>query len=178
MRRGRGCSVKVLRAAAIYFLNLLLATIVTDIVMHPFKHYEAQSDPYYVVWQEYMLSALAAFGVGFSVYWTWRKKASKWVWVAGLCWFAWRAVSLYVEQRGMLFGKPYDILNQISGSTCSYTSEQSVVTIDAVESVPLVRTVIRGARCPAHRPFRNFISIGSRVFPDDSFRLGRMFSPI
>jgi hypothetical protein len=177
MRRGRGCSVGLLRAAAIYFLNLLLATIVTGVVRHPFMYFEVQSDPYFMLAREYILSALAGFGVGFSIYWTWRQKASKWVWAAGLLWFAYRAISLWTEQRGTPFGNPHGLLSQISGSNCSYTSVQSC--LDAVNSsVPLVRTVFYslGALCASPVPKFHFDAL-KRVFPGLFSMIGEKDNP-
>lgn len=41
---------------------------------------------------EDLLSAAAAFGLGYFVYRRWKSASSKWVWLAGLCWFAWGAL--------------------------------------------------------------------------------------
>lgn len=38
------------------------------------------------------LSAVAAFGLGYSVYRLWQPRVSKWLWMAGLCWFGSRAL--------------------------------------------------------------------------------------
>jgi len=85
----------------VYLLNVLVATVLIGVVTNPFPHYEAQTDPYFIIHREYLLSALAALGVGFSVYWTWRQKASKWVWVVSM----WSRAECYSETLTTSSGK-------------------------------------------------------------------------
>jgi hypothetical protein len=112
-----------------------------------------------------MLSALAGFGMGFSIYWTWRQKASKWVWAAGLLWFAWRAIPLWMEQHQMFFGSRHTLFGQMSGRDCSPAFSQSC--LDFIEyTVPFLRTTAfsLGALCASPVPKFHFDSL-KRVFP-------------
>jgi hypothetical protein len=129
-------------------VNVLLAVILTDVMTHPFKHYHGLT-AIQVTQKEFLLSAIGAFGLGFSVYWTWRQPTSKWVWAAGLCWFASRAIPLWLEQRAMLFGSPHTLWGQMSGADCAGFAQSC---LDAITySVVLVRTICFaiGAHCAA-----------------------------
>jgi len=99
----------LIRIAAIYVLNLLLAAFVTTVFVPPFNHGSDISDLAHMLRKGLILGAVAAFGLGFSVFWTWRQSASKWVWVVGVGLFAEKALQLWFEQRGMLFGIPFSV---------------------------------------------------------------------
>jgi len=150
---------------ALFVSNLLLAAFLTTVIVQPFNHGSDISDLPYMLRKGLILGALAAFGLGFSVFWTWRRSESKWVWVVGVGLFAERALRLWIEQRGMLFGSPYTVLGQLSGSDCSATFIQSCN--DALSySYPLVRTVFYSleALCASPVPKFHFDSL-KRVFP-------------
>jgi hypothetical protein len=81
-----------LRAAGLFLLNAVVAVLGTAIIESPFEHYAHVSSLRASLLIMDLLSAAFAFGVGYSVYWRWRPAASKWVWIAGVCWFGQRAV--------------------------------------------------------------------------------------
>jgi hypothetical protein len=157
--------MSLLKAAAVYVLNCVLAVILTVEVTSPFHHLPRFSDPVLVMHRELFLSAVGAFGVGFSVYWTWRQPASKWVWVAGAFWFAWRAVPLWLEQRAMPFEAGHTLFGWMSGGECSSRFLQSC--LDAIYySVPSVRVIFfsAGAYCASPLPRFHFDGL-RKVFP-------------
>jgi hypothetical protein len=167
----------IIRIAAIFVFNLLLAAWVTTVIVEPFNHGFDISDLPQMIRKGLILSAVAAFGLGFSVFWTWRRSESKWVWVVGVGLFAERAFRLWIEQRGMFFGSPHTVLGQLSGSDCSATFIQSCN--DALGySYPLVRTVFYslGAFCASPVPKFHFDAL-KRVFPGLFSMIGEKDNP-
>jgi hypothetical protein len=91
-------SSKWFRASGVFVLNILVAAIGTAIVEAPFYNFPYHSAPTAVV-KEDVLSAVAAFGLGYFVYVRFRSDLAKWVWLGGLCWFGQRAL-LMLWRRG------------------------------------------------------------------------------
>jgi hypothetical protein len=139
------------RAAAEFLFNLLMAAYATNVVTGPLWRYSHLIGPSGLSWfvlKTYAFGALAAFGLGYSVYRAWRQSAAEWVWVAGLCWFGQRAILVWFEHHAMLFGSRQSVLGQMSGIGCiSYQSCSDMWNY----STPFVRTVFysAGAICCA-----------------------------
>jgi hypothetical protein len=93
-------AAKTFRAIGVFVLNLLLAAVFTDQLASPLLRFDPHSIQTSIVKLEF-LNAAVACGLGYFVYWRWRPVSAKWVWVAGLCWFAQRALLLWFEQRSM-----------------------------------------------------------------------------
>ena len=62
-----------------------------------------------MVLTEDLLSTAAAFGLGYFVYRRWKPASSKWVWLAGLCWFAWGALLTLDGNHGTILWKPPNV---------------------------------------------------------------------
>jgi len=96
-------AIKSLRIVGVYFLNLLLSTIGPAVVESPFVRFLHFSDrtgaPFL---KADLLTAVAAFGLGYFVYHRWQPRLSKWVWLAGLCWFCQGAL-LPLDGGGRIF---------------------------------------------------------------------------
>jgi hypothetical protein len=72
-----------------------------------------------MMWKQEWLNAAASFGLGYSVYRLWQPPSAKWVWVAGLCWFAQRMVRFWLEQRAFsVLGGGHTIYWEMSGFGC------------------------------------------------------------
>jgi hypothetical protein len=63
---------------------------------------------------EDFFTAAVAFGLGYCVYRRWQPSASKWVWVAGLCWFGQRALLMLDGRHGAIW--------EVSGITSVFDS--------------------------------------------------------
>jgi hypothetical protein len=87
---------RLVRLALAFFLNVILACVATNIITSPFNHGQVQNISQ-MIWKHTWLDALAAFGLGYSVCRWCRSSTAKWVWVAGLCWFAQRAIRFWWE---------------------------------------------------------------------------------
>jgi hypothetical protein len=93
-------AAKTVRAVGMFVLNLLLAVVFTNQLASPLLRFDVHSIQTSIVKLDF-LNAAVAFGLGYFVYWRWRPVSAKWVWVAGVCWFAQRALLLLFEQRSM-----------------------------------------------------------------------------
>ncbi len=101
-----------------------------------------------MVLTEDLLSAAAAFGLGYFVYRRWKPVSSKWVWLAGLCWFAWGALltldgnhgTILLEASPNVLVHDFNIDNLFSRSSLENWS---------VYMLPLLRTIFysTGAFC-------------------------------
>src|SRR5260370_900966 len=91
-------AAKFFHVTVVFLLNVLNASIVSGIFSSPFTHFVRDSI-HAAILRGQLSNALAAFGLGYFVYRTWRPAASKWVWFAGVCWLAQRAVRFWYEQK-------------------------------------------------------------------------------
>jgi hypothetical protein len=76
-----------LRTAGAFLLNVLIALFGTARLESPFDHFALVASSRQSLFNEDLLNGVFAFGVGYSVFRMWRAATSKWVWIAGLCWF-------------------------------------------------------------------------------------------
>jgi hypothetical protein len=103
-----------------------------------------------MVVREDLLSAAAAFGLGYFVYRRWKCASSKWVWLAGVCWFAGGALLTLDGNHGTVFWKPPNIslldFNVYDADSLSSFENWSGYML------PLVRTIFysTGAFCCSH----------------------------
>jgi hypothetical protein len=157
---------KTARAIGAFFLNLLLALVLTGALDYPFIHFDPHSIQTSIVKQD-MLDAVAAFGLGYFVYRRWKPVSARWVWVAGLCWFAQGALLLWLEQRSMgVLYRSNTIYWRHFGISCS--SDLFETCRDWIDyTLPLLRTFFYsvGAWCCwlIERP-------GSSMIPGAGFR--------
>jgi hypothetical protein len=84
--------------------NLLTAVVGTSIIDTPLVGYirPAKLTIRSMALTEDFLSAVVAFGLGYFVYRRWKSASSKWVWLAGLCWFAWGALLTLDGKHGSI----------------------------------------------------------------------------
>jgi len=101
--------VKTITAPAIgsivsLLLNLLAALMATSIAQSPFARFIHFAPPYRpAMLRADVLIVLVAFGMGFAVYRRWRPEVSKWLWLAGVCWYVPRTLlTLNVNQDSVL----------------------------------------------------------------------------
>jgi hypothetical protein len=135
---------KLIRLISLFVFNLFLAIVGTAIIKSGFTSYATLSDPANVLRREYILSAIAAFGLGWSMHRISQQSESKWVWIAGLFWFGQRTVFLWLDQRAMLFGAPHNTLAVMLGLNCRLNDVQSCA--DAIGyAIPCVRTIAYSA---------------------------------
>jgi hypothetical protein len=86
-------AAKSLRVGGIFLVNLLIAvvgTAIIDTAGGDLRH--ARLTIRTLALTEDLLSAAAVFGLGYFVYRRWKPASSRWVWLAGLGWFAWGAL--------------------------------------------------------------------------------------
>jgi hypothetical protein len=139
---------KTVRAIGAFFLNLLLALVLIDVLVSPFVHFDLQSIQSSIVKQD-SLNAVAACGLGYYVYRRWRRVSTQWVWAAGFCWFTHGALLLWFEQRSMgVLYRSNTVYWQHFGTGCSSGLFESCR--DWIDyTLPLLRTVFYsvGAWC-------------------------------
>jgi hypothetical protein len=104
-------AIKSLQAVWVFLANLLTAAVGTAIIATPLA-VDIRSTKLTIrtmVLREDLLSAAAAFGLGYFVYRRWKPASSKWVWLAGLCWFAWGALLTVDGNHGTILWKPPNV---------------------------------------------------------------------
>jgi hypothetical protein len=142
-------AAKFLRVSGVFLLNVLSASIVSGMLASPFEHFDRNSI-HATILRIDLINAIAAFGLGYFVYRRWRSAASKWVWIAGLCWFAQRAVRFWYEQRTFSVIHVYQgtsIFWEMSGNGCEFNFQSCSDFIGY--TIPLLRTTFYslGAFC-------------------------------
>lgn len=76
------------RAAVSLLLNLFAALMATSLAQSPFVRLIHFFPPYRAAMlRAQAVISVVAFGMGFAVYLRWRPEVSKWLWLAGLCWY-------------------------------------------------------------------------------------------
>lgn len=74
-----------------FLLNLIIAVIGTAIVETPLLHIFYAGTGHAALIREYVLSSTVAALLGFLIYKKWRPQSARWIWIAGLLWFAAKA---------------------------------------------------------------------------------------
>jgi drug/metabolite transporter superfamily protein YnfA len=79
--------VNRVRSVGIFFVNLLVALVGPGEAVHALRSYFAlfRSEWAKMAFESGVRS-LAAFALGCSIYWLWRRREMKWVWVPGVIW--------------------------------------------------------------------------------------------
>jgi hypothetical protein len=96
--------MKVLRAAGIFFLNLLIAVVGTAVVAAPFEHFVHYSERARVtLLKADVLNVTLAFVLGYLAYAQRQQALAKWVWTAGVFWFGLRALHILGGVDGRVF---------------------------------------------------------------------------
>ena len=83
---------RAVRGVGVFLLNVVVAVLGTAVLESPFEHYAHVFSLRESLLLMDLLTAAFAFGVGYSVYWRWQPAASKWAWIAGVCWLGQRAI--------------------------------------------------------------------------------------
>jgi hypothetical protein len=118
-------AVKWLFAGGEFFLNFLIAAIVTDIVASPFHFQPSRNAIGTYVLRKDCLDAAAAFCLGYFVYRRWKWNSAMWVWVVGLCWLGQRTALYWFTQHGPLSGLhgSWSVYEHMSGFACAFDSQ-------------------------------------------------------
>jgi len=82
----------LLRAVGAFCLNLFGALVGTLLIEAPLEHVVLGSSLRTSLFRLDILNSVCAFALGCFAFRKWRSASSKWVWVAGLCWFCQRLV--------------------------------------------------------------------------------------
>jgi hypothetical protein len=134
---------KGVRAVCGFLLNLVVAAIGTNIVESPYVYLTHPSGMSRgAVLREDLLTSVTAFGLGFFVYWKWQPIASKWLWLAGVCWFGWRALVALDGRHGL-------VLWELSASGIAFSLDRLSFENWGGYTLPFLRTVFYsvGAFC-------------------------------
>jgi len=154
----------LVRAAGAFLLNVLVACVATNIITSPFSHASGAAHISQILWKQDRLNALASFVLGYSIY-RWRQPASsKWVWVAGFCWFVQRALRFWLEQRSFsVLGGGQTVYWEMSGFGCAF-DRQSCLDWSRY-TLQFLRTAFysAGALCCSYTGGREFLWIKSSL---------------
>jgi hypothetical protein len=114
--------VRYARVAAWFLLNSVLAILGTVVLASPFEHAMTLIPQPQLIMREEILNGVTSFGLGYFAYRTWKSASSKWIWVAGLCWFAQRAFRFWLEQRSSasVLYQGHTVYWQMSGAGCGF----------------------------------------------------------
>jgi len=83
---------RYVRPSGAALLDVFLAVIGTQIVQSPFERFTKVSSLGQSLLIEDLITSAAAFGLGCSFFRWLRPATSKWIWIAGLCWFGQRVL--------------------------------------------------------------------------------------
>jgi hypothetical protein len=138
--------VKSTRTFGTLLYNILIAVLGTAVVEAPFTHLFGLTQTGILTLD--VLAATASFGVGYFVYYKLRSDISKWVWVAGLCWWGQRIV--VAGHTGLR-----ENLWEAAASSFTFDQEHGFETW-GVYTIPLLRTLFYsfGAVCCSRLTFR------------------------
>jgi hypothetical protein len=94
----------VFRPLGSALLNLVVATVGTGLAEGAVWRWVHFSSPWRgPMMAEDLVSSATAFGLGYCVYARWEPTASKWLWLAGLCWFTPRALLMLDGTHGAIW---------------------------------------------------------------------------
>jgi hypothetical protein len=125
-----------IRNVGSFLVNLLAAMVGTYVAQAPFTRYVHFSPPYRTAMlRADVLTSAVAFGVGFAVYIRWKPVVSRWLWIAGLCWFV---CGTFLK----LNGNGRSVFDDFGGR--SPTDSEMFVRWSAF-TVPFLRTVLYSA---------------------------------
>jgi hypothetical protein len=141
---------KLVRDAGVFLLNLLLAFLGATSFEGPLYDLPRWKEPKALLLTEYLLSAAISFALGYFVYHRWQPAPSKWLWLAGFCWFGLGAF-LTLRGRSVLEGKTGGIYWGMSGIGCVYDVRSVSCANYFNYTVPSLRVVwySAGALCRA-----------------------------
>jgi hypothetical protein len=80
-------ALRRLRILGTFLLGLAIAVLGTAIVDSPFERYTVGASLRASMFRMDVLTGCFAFGLGYGVFRKWKFETSKWIWIAGLCWF-------------------------------------------------------------------------------------------
>jgi len=83
-----------LRRLGAFLLNVVMAIFGTAVITSPFAFFLRPYTIQAVLLKGYVTSAVVAALIGFFVYRRWGSSSAKWVGVVGVCWFAFRLLTL------------------------------------------------------------------------------------
>jgi hypothetical protein len=96
-------AIQLLRTAFLFAVNFCAAALVTNYFSNELSHVFPPKTSAGLLHREYIIGALIALALGYFVFYKWRSAPAKWVWIAGVLWFAREAVPL-------LSAGPYSVL--------------------------------------------------------------------
>lgn len=133
--------LKWLRVAGIAFVDLLIAVMGTTIIdseIHGRAYDRAK-----MILIEDIRSAVIAFALGFVVYYLCRNRSSRWVWVAGVIWFAQRSLIYWSSQRDLraVLHSGHSVYWEMSGAGAAANLDIQSMGDWAGYTLPLLRTV-------------------------------------
>jgi len=131
--------LKWLRVVGVSFLDALAAVIGTSVIAQEF-HFHPSTLLGMMVLSE-IRSAIIALALGFVVYYVWRTKSSRWVWVLGLVWFVYGAVAYWNSQHYLrIVRSSHSIFWDMSGIGAARNRDIRSVDDFLVYTIPLIRT--------------------------------------
>jgi hypothetical protein len=133
---GRSKTFGRLRILGTFILGVAVAVFGTAIVDSPFERYTVGASLRASMFRMDVLTGCFAFGLGYGVFRTWKLKTSRWVWIAGLCWFG---------QRSLLPPDGIHVLSWETVATRSAFTDWVAMGNWSIYMLPLVRTVFYSA---------------------------------
>jgi hypothetical protein len=133
--------VKWLRIAAIFLADLSVAGLGPVIIaqLHPHGR-----DRVGLLQLEAARSIGIGFFLGFFVYYLWKTRSSRWVWVVGILWFAYGAVTYWNSQHYLrLSQETHSIYWEMSGVGCRFDVQSCYDWLGY--TCPLLRTIFYSA---------------------------------
>jgi hypothetical protein len=135
-------SNSTIRTMALALLNLVVATVGTGLAEGAFwRQLHVWSLRMTPMLMENLVSSATAFGLGYSIYAQWQPAVSKWLWIAGLCWFIPHALL-------MLGGSDGSVLEPAG---TNFPADSQDITNWVAFTIPCLRTIFYslGAFCSA-----------------------------
>jgi hypothetical protein len=127
-------AIRIFRVVGVFAGHALAAVIGTAIFQEELSNIFHAKTITEMLHQEYALSAIVAFALGYFVYFKWHSAPGKWICIAGVLWFTHGALSVWHARYSFATGEP-------SFGTVCYQMFGPAYGIDSLVYVPtLVRT--------------------------------------
>ncbi len=153
------------RAVGMFLGNVVTAIMGSTFFTSEIYRVFPTTTPWGALRKETILSALAAFGLGYFVYYKWRPASSKWIFVAGLTWLGWGALTFWLGERNLrVVSADRSIYWDLSGTGCNDFDGQSCLDYINYTLVSL-RTIFysAGAFCCSRLGTPSFQGIGKAL---------------
>ena len=136
--KGLRAKLKFATFIVVHILIALLETAVAETEIGRFLRPHSLSGVLYKAW---ILNAICALLLEFSIHRLWKNLAAKWTWILPSLWFGLRFLPAFLSAGGHLFGPGISVWYQVSGLGCENGTRSLECKNFFVFTIPFIRAV-------------------------------------